>query len=327
MKTNKRTEQALRSFAEMMIKRMNQMKDSQWEKPWIELRHEPVNFEGKTYNGMNTLFLSIDTICNQHPYPIYVTIKQANRMGARVNKGAESTPILFWERIYKDDSGNTVHPDTLRAMTDDERAALRASNVLKVYNVFNVAQTNLEEKQPEKLAKLKELFMPAEGTTRGMYKNAQLDNMLKKQSWVCPIQLDKQLDSAFYAPTRDYIAVPAKARFRKHSKKEEVYADGQRFYATLIHEMAHSTGHKDRLNRGTIGHKYGSHGYGMEELIAELTSALVGLRLGFRTEVTDSSAVYLDSWAQAICHQPDIILTVMGDVSRAARMIMEKVLE
>ena len=43
---------------------------------------------------------------------------------------------------------------------------------------------------------------------------------------------------AFYIPSRDLITIPARDRF----------TDGEEFYATMFHEMAHSTD----INHGSI---------------------------------------------------------------------------
>lgn len=45
----------------------------------------------------------------------------------------------------------------------------------------------------------------------GMYKNEAFDNLLKEQSWVCPIEYEKFNESAFYSPKRDQIVVPSKS--------------------------------------------------------------------------------------------------------------------
>lgn len=92
---------------------------------------------------------------------------------------------------------------------------------------------------------------------KGMYCNDAIDKMLDTQSWVCPIRHNKPSDRAFYSPASDYIVVPMKKQFKRHRKQSEVYADGQEFYSTLIHEMVHSTGIESRLNRSMNG-RFGS---------------------------------------------------------------------
>jgi antirestriction protein ArdC len=46
-----------------------------------------------------------------------------------------------------------------------------------------------------------------------------------------------------------------------------------------LHELGHSTGHPDRLNRD-LAHPFGSEGYAREELRAEIASLILGSEVG-----------------------------------------------
>lgn len=98
---------------------------------------------------------------------------------------------------------------------------------------------------------------------------------------------------------------------------------GMEFYATLLHEMVHSTGTPERLNRNT-GKRFGDNLYAKEELVAELGAARVGQELGFDKRILDNNAAYLDGWISSLKQEPKFILSLMGDVDKASRMILEK---
>ena len=87
--------------------------------------------------------------------------------------------------------------------------------------------------------------------------------MMEENRWICPI---KQLhgDSAFYSISKKLIVLPEFSQFK----------DGESFYGTAFHEMAHSTGAEEHLNRLKPA-AFGSAEYAQEELVAELTSAMV----------------------------------------------------
>ncbi len=57
----------------------------------------------------------------------------------------------------------------------------------------------------------------------------------------------------------------------------------------------HWTGHQSRLDR-TFGKRFGDKAYCMEELVAELGSAMICGDLGLPTELHDSHASYLADW-------------------------------
>ena len=87
--------------------------------------------------------------------------------------------------------------------------------------------------------------------------------------------------------------------------------------------MIHSTGIESRLNRNT-GHRFGDKLYAKEELVAELGAARVGQVLGFDTRIIDNNAAYLDGWIKSLKEEPKYVLSLLTDVDKASRMIINK---
>lgn len=326
MKVSDHNQKVLEKFAAMMVARMEDMKASEWKKGWIARTYGggPVNVEGRSYSGGNAFMLMLDSSMNDYEWPIYCTLKQLNRLGCHVNKGARSMPVIFWDYQYIGPYDRKITPEQYRSLDSEAQKLYRLSGFLKSYNVFNIDQTNFFEKQPEKAAALTKLFnKPCEASdSKGMYENASIDSMLAAQSWICPIELSKT-QNAFYSPGSDSITVPEKRRFKQGRKKADVFRDGMAFYATLLHEMVHSTGTPERLNRNT-GKRFGDNLYAKEELVAELGAARVGQELGFDKRILDNNAAYLDGWISSLKQEPKFILSLMGDVDKASRMILEK---
>ena len=159
------TQLAIEKFAEMMIARMEEMKESHWKKGWIDGYGSyglPQNIVSGTLNGGNSFFLQLDTAMHGYKMPLYMTFLQAQNMGLRINKGAESMPVIFWDLLYKDQNGKRIDKETLDAMTREERKALDATPILRVYKEFNVDQTNLAEVNPQKYEQLQQRFMAPE---------------------------------------------------------------------------------------------------------------------------------------------------------------------
>lgn len=186
-------------------------------------------------------------------------------------------------------------------------------------------QTNLSEVQPERMKKLKEKFKLSElRDTEGMYAHPALDRMIQSQGWLCPIKADKQEGSAYYSPSRDIVVLPMKAQFNIGGTPEETYRGGMEFYSTLLHEMTHSTMTPERLNR-EMGGRFGDPKYAKEELVAELTAAMISHSMGFDSKITDNSAAYLDSWIGVLKKEPKFIVSIMADVNKASDMILDHV--
>lgn len=320
---------ALERFTAMMIERMRQMKETGWKKGWIggESGYAglPQNVGGRNYSGSNSFFLQLHTAAMGYQLPVYLTFKQAHNLKAHVLKGEKAFPVVYWDMLVKDRDGRRVSSDEYRAMTKEERQGLEAIPFVKSFPVYNVAQTNLAEMQPERMQKLLDRFkVPELRDTEGMYAHAALDRMVQTQQWLCPIQADKRVDGAFYSPSQDRIVVPMKAQFNIGSSPEETYRGGMEYYSTMLHEMTHSTMTPERLNRETGG-RFGDPKYAKEELVAELTAAMISYSMGFDSKVTDNSAAYLDSWIGTLKQEPKFIVSVMADVNKASDLILDHV--
>ena len=322
------TQLAIEKFAEMMIARMEEMKESHWKKGWIDGYGSyglPQNIVSGTLNGGNSFFLQLDTAMHGYKMPLYMTFLQAQNMGLRINKGAESMPVIFWDLLYKDQNGKRIDKDTLDAMTREERKALDATPILRVYKEFNVDQTNLAEVTPQKYEQLQQRFMaPEMRDDKGMYVNAAIDRMLQRQEWVCPVQYNQQATGASFSPSLDRIVIPMKSQFNISSTPEEVYKDGMEYYSTFLHEATHSTGTPERLNR-VKGKQFGDTQYGHEEYVAEMTAAVVGNSLGFDKRILDNNTAYIQGWIQNLRENPKVILGILSDVNKASNMLLEKI--
>ena len=294
------TQLAIEKFADMMIARMEEMKESHWKKGWIDGTGGyglPQNIASGTLNGGNSFFLQLDTAMNGYKMPLYMTFL----------------------------NGKKVDRSDIDMMTKEERNALTSTPILRVYKEFNVDQTNLAEVNPEKYAKLQERFKAPElRDDKGMYVNAAIDRMLQRQEWLCPVQFDQMAPGASFSPSKDRIVIPMKSQFNISSTPEEIYKDGMEYYSTFLHEATHSTGTPERLNR-VKGKQFGDKQYGHEEYVAEMTAAVVGNSLGFDKRILDNNTAYIQGWIQNLKENPKIILSILSDVNKASNMLLEEI--
>lgn len=327
-----RINNALQKFSDMLIARMEQMKESKWKKGWTDGRTAqfglPQNLVGRPYTGSNAFLCQIHTTMEHYRMPVYLTIKQIRDAGGMIKKGEHSIPIFKWDLRIKDKDGKKLSESDYHNMTKEEQAECTVRPYLKVYNEWNIDQTNLEEVNKEKYdAILKRFKSEPIKDEVGMYKNEAFDNLLKEQSWVCPIEYEKFNESAFYSPKRDQIVVPSKKQFNISNTPEDVFKDGMEFYGTTIHEMAHSTGHESRLGRDGIVKidQFGSDQYAKEELVAELTSALIGNAMGFDSRIRENNIAYLQNWIGSLKKDPKFLKSVMSDVNKSSKMVLEHI--
>ena len=320
----------LQKFAEMMRNIITKAKSKNWKQGWLGVKGTilglPQNISGRTYSGGNSFFLMADTSEKGYNTPVYMTFKQAKDRNLHVNAGEKSVPIFKWGLSIKDEKGKTVSEEDYNAMSKEERDKFSVRPYPKVYHVFNIDQTNLSEVNKKKYDAIVARFKaPDEEVkdSKGMYINDALDRMFKEKAWHCDIRYNKPSSRAFYVPSQDFIVLPMKEQFNIGKTAEEVYRDGMEYYSTALHEMAHSTGHESRLNR-QFGAKR-TEGYAHEELIAEMTAALVGSTMGFDKKILENNANYLKGWLENLKRNPESITTIMSDVGKASDMIIEKI--
>lgn len=261
-----------------------------WHKPWNP-GTAPRSVEGHVYRGINAFLLSM----SEYNSPFWITFNQAKKRGGTVRKGEKSTMVVFWKRLMITEKNE--------ATGKPERKMIP---MLRFYRVFNLEQTD-GVKVPKAVAEFDaakvahEAIVEAEAIVSG-YPSP-------------PTIRFEDNDRAFYVPSTDIITVPSLAAYNVRDE----------FYSTLFHEMGHSTGHPDRLNRKMTG-GFGSHDYGREELVAEMTSAFLCAESGI--EVTfDNSAAYLASWIRTIKEDVRAVVVAAGAAQRAADHILGRTFE
>ena len=123
-------------------------------------------------------------------------------------------------------------------------------------------------------------------------------------------------NEAYYSPSRDLIHLPELSQYQYPSE----------FYSTAFHEAAHSTGHEGRLNRvGLKKAAFGSESYGKEELIGEISSAVLLSTLHIESDhsVTNSTA-YIRGWLKALQDDKRMIVFAAGQAEKAVKYILGK---
>ncbi|WP_339145284.1 zincin-like metallopeptidase domain-containing protein [Pseudoalteromonas galatheae] len=278
--------------AENLIKQLEQG-TAPWQKPWKEghgmMPYNPIS--DKRYKGINTVHL----MAQGYEDPRWLTYKQAKSLGAQVRQGEKSTSIQYWkfteERIKKDSKGKTLlDPKTQEPIK--EFVKLERPKVFYA-NVFNAEQI---DNMPERAVK--------QYTWDG---NERAEQILKRSG--ARIRLD-QADKAFYRPSTDTIHLPPKEQFENAGN----------YYATALHELGHWTGHPSRLNRD-LSNPFGSEGYAKEELVAEISSMIMGEELNIGHD-TEQHAAYVGSWIKALKDDPFEIFRAAANAEKTVSFVL-----
>ncbi len=257
-----------------------------WVRPWDPEKaggpQSPFNpTTGARYHGINVLILGMDMRAFQSGDPRWMTYQQAHEKGWQVRKGEKSTTIFFTKPYEVEDEE-----------ADDGKKTIR---VLKHYAVFHASQVD---------------GIPA-------YKAPGIDDA----PWTRPEGADIILknsgaviriggDRAFYSPATDHVQLPP----------DNAFSGPPEWSATALHELSHWTGHPTRLDRD-MGKRFGSAGYAMEELRAEVASAFIGTELGIPTDIPQHAS-YIADWLKPLKQDKREIFRAAADAQRIADMIL-----
>ena len=190
--------------------------------------------------------------------PFWATYKQWVSIGAQVSKGSKGTHIIFYSPV---ENGSKI---------TEAGEVKNYSYILKSYTVFNAEQVTGFE-------------APALPVPKVFNNIACIEALTVKSG----AKLQFGGDRAYYSPSHDYIAMPHKTQFNSEAS----------YYATLLHELSHWSGHKSRLDRDLSG-RFGNEAYAAEELIAELSAAFLCARYSITGELRHAS--YIASWLRVL---------------------------
>ena len=320
-------QKALDLFSEMMISKIESLRSKDgWKKPWFTegALQWPKNLNGREYNGMNAFLLLLHCEKEGYKIPRFCTfdrIQQFNRTGSKdkeakprvsVLKGEHSFPVMLTTFTVVDkETKERIKWEDYKLLSQEQREKYNVYPKLQTYHVFNVAQTNLKEVRPELWEKLEQEYSMPKVDRSGAFE--PVDRMIADNRWICPIKL-MYGDSAYYSISKNEIVVPEKGQFK----------DGESFYSNLYHEMGHSTGAENQLDR-LKPTTFGSAEYAREELVAELTAALTAQRYGMSKHLKDDTAAYLKAWLDSLKESPQFIKTVLLDVKKASSMLTQRI--
>lgn len=256
-----------------------------WVQPWSKIR--PQNVSGHVYSGMNMFLLTWVVTANNYPDPRFVTYNQAKSLGGYVKKGESGYPITIYTNYDKDVTGV------------DGSTKTEHKSYLGIRSVFNVSQC-----EGLKLPAMKEFH--------------RIDPIDRAEELVSLMPNRPEIrfgtNICGYYPRLDIIEMACK----------ELFTSSEHYYSTLFHELGHSTAHETRLDR-KIENSFGSLDYSREELVAEMTAAMLMCECGLDSpEILNNNAAYIAGWLKAFKSDPKMLTYAAGQASKVAKYIIQK---
>lgn len=255
-----------------------------WRRPWRS-RGLRNAISGRSYRGINLLLLGLTALERSFDDPRWLTYRQAQAKGGHVRRGEQGTQVVLWKWIDRSDV--------------DTSESQQHYPLLRLFTVFNITQCD-------------DVAPPPYDGGGSQDPLAEAEAIVASYPGGPPVLHDA--GSAYYIPSRDEVHLPPRESFR----------DAHGYYATLFHELAHSTGHEIRLNREGYqsAARFGSEIYSREELVAEFTAAFLGQEAGTDPSRVEQSAAYIASWLKALRDDRRLVVIAAGQAQRAADHIL-----
>ena len=262
--------------------------------PWRERWVSSLNVNGisdKEYKGINQLLLSYVTYKEQYNDNRWFTYYQIKQKAYELKDAkGKGIPVEFYSVYDIKNKKKVDFADYERLVNERPETKVNYRLICNTSYVFNAS---LIEGVPEQDKYPYDKSIPA-------------NNFVKKIISKLGVKYSERGNEAFYSPTTDEIVLP-------ESKK---FYDEYSYYATQLHEISHSTGSKDRLNRN-IDFK-DKKSYAREELVAEISSSFLMAKLGIVPESEDynNHKSYIQSWISILEDKPNELFKAINESNK-----------
>jgi antirestriction protein ArdC len=271
-----------------------------WHKPWANRGPDafPRNALSKRpYRGINVFILASQS----YGSPCWLTYKEAERMGGHVRRGEHGTPIIFWKWLNREVEKN------------DGTIAERHFPMLRYYTVFNAEQTEGCRLPADASPTPEPAFDPIEAceTVYG-----KMPNRPKLEHGATTAITQGRRLEAYYSKGADTVVMP----------RREAFDSAEFYYSVLFHELTHSTGAAQRLNRPTLSQalRFGDTNYSKEELVPEMGAAFLAGHTGIEQVTLPTNAAYLDSWVKALKGDARLAIQAGAAAQKAVDYILNR---
>lgn len=249
---------------------------------------------GRKYHDINAVYLmSVYGRLSKERDPRFCTFLDAKKNGWTIKKGSKGFSIKQIFLVDKDKEGNDLPKEkqywrhTYSVVFHASQLCRRDPKTNEITAIPIYEQTETGYKHEEKIQLAEEIL-----------KNSKA------------VIFNDQPNRAYYELVKDEIHLPPK----------EAFSDLEKYYASALHELAHWTGHKSRLNR-LDNDKFGSMNYAKEELRAQMASAFLSMEIGIPLDVRYNAA-YTQDWLQALKNDKKEFFRAAKDAEKIATYVM-----
>ncbi len=251
----------------------------------------------RKYSGVNVTILWASAAVQGFEIDRWLTFRQAQTAGGKIRRGEKGTAAILFR--YINVPGKHGDPDSSSELAHNN---IKRIKMIRGFTLFNVQQCI---GLPEEIVKGK----PEPTLLKSAWeRHQQADRLITTHS----VRLRFGKKDAYYSAEKDTIFMPSKTAFESTSG----------YYTTLLHELTHWTGHRNRLNRPGITHASAIdvNRYAYEEMIAEIGSAFLCAEFGIPGH--HQHEAYVLSWIKKLENDPRAIFDSSSEAWKARCYLM-----
>lgn len=169
------------------------------------------------YRGGNRLKLMITADAKGYKDNRWMTYKQAKENGYQIKKGEKGVMCEKWIFSKKAEIENPITGIKEKVNVKLDKPIANYFVVFNAEQIDNIPSQEITHLEHDEVLQMADDFIASSD---------------------CPIY-EKDQGRAYYSTAKDCIILPPR----------NIFISQEAFLGTMLHEMVHSTGHKDRLNR------------------------------------------------------------------------------
>ena len=264
-----------------------------WEQMWRTTIPENA-ISGIKYRGINNLYLSYIAYKRGYKDNRWITFNQMKKKNWKFIESAKGkgVPVEWWTMKNKNNN-KIISFEEYNRLIQENPEKEREYKISKMsYIVFNgdlidgLFNDKIEQKQE-------------------IISNDYIQNIINNIG----VGYKEEGEEAYYNPYEDIVVLPPSNSFKTSNS----------YYATQLHELAHSTGHESRLSRN-IKNRFGTEEYAKEELRAEISSSFLMQKFHLEEDKRhlDNHKSYVKNWLELLKNSPQELFNAITDANKIA---------
>lgn len=302
-----------------LLEMMMQSQMPVWKQPWVFAGYDTA-FKGKAYRGVNTFTTAAARITYGFESHVWLTETKIQELNGKVfdQKTKKFKRVSYSDKFYYKKAGYNARKVPIAFYSQLPKKDKETGEVILDSNGNEVTFPFLTYSyvyNASDVAGLEDALVDMEPASRVLPDAESLSALEAEKELLAMMPNAPKVvhngDKACWSPVNDTIYMPPVSTFESR----------EAYISSFAHELGHSIGYKDRLNR--IGcsldmkDELDLTDKAKEELIAEIFAAIVSAMFGIEEITLENSASYIQDWYNQIKAAPGMLFDAIAAADKA----------